>query len=123
MHSDEVVISCFNDGNPPIGFKWTSILLDKFEKRHYKITLVLHGDCLKYSLRSSKYPDGNKNPYKNLLKIYTDYGVHIVVCELCLNELGYTNKDILSFVKPIPFSIDFIIQKQVQCNAVIIYDS
>jgi len=118
-----VVMSCFADGTPPVSFKWTEILVTRFKKRDYKITMVLHGDCLKYALRSSKYP-GGKNPYKQMLKTLSEqYCVNIVVCHLCLVDDGYTTADVLSFIKEIPFSIDYIIQAQVDENAKVIYDS
>src|SRR5438105_894760 len=85
----DVVISCFYDGNPPVCLKWAGILVDKFAYRHYKITLVLHGACLKYSLKSSKYP-GGKNPFESLLKSLTDQGIRMVVCDLCLNDSGFS---------------------------------
>jgi len=116
-------MSCFDDGTPPVSFKWTEILVTLFKKRQYQITMVLHGECLKYSLRSSKYPGGS-NPYKTMLKsLSKKYCVNIVVCNLCLTENDYSSEDVLPFIKPIPFSIDYIIQSQVQDNAKVIYDS
>ncbi|AYV83936.1 MAG: hypothetical protein Hyperionvirus14_25 [Hyperionvirus sp.] len=118
-----VVMSCYEDGAPPVSFKWTDILVTRFGERDYEITMVLHGGCLKYALRSSKYPGGT-NPYKEMLKVLAKkYCVKIVVCHLCLVENGYKSEDVLPFVKEIPFSIEYIIQAQVEENAKVVYDA
>src|SRR3990167_4333698 len=99
--SNTVILSCFNDGNPPLPFKWAKILSSQFNDRNYSIILLLHGQSLKYSLNSSK------NPWKNLLEqLHYDYNILIVVCELCLLQDSYTLTEVLPFIEPIPFSID-----------------
>lgn len=114
-----LILSCFRDGTPPVSFAWTRDLVEKFPKPDRQITMVLHGACLKYGLRKD-------NPYAQLLKELHLQGVKMVICQFCqfcLNHEGYLDSELLCFVKPIPFSIDYIIEMQTQCGAVVVYDA
>lgn len=113
MPSKKVTMSSYYDGAPPNSFFWTYELITTFSYRHYRITLLLHGQNLKYA-------SAVDNPYKRLLKYFHRHGVKIVVCDLCESALPTV---LLPFVKPVPFSIDFIIQQQEKYNAVTIYDA
>ncbi len=120
------IISCFYDGEPvPIGFSWSKTLATQFKGR-YNQTILLHGDCLKYGLRSSAYRAkfGTENPFEcYLYELFKCYKIRIVICQLCLEADGFKLSDLLPFVKPIAFSVDFIAQSQAKKGAVIIYDA
>jgi intracellular sulfur oxidation DsrE/DsrF family protein len=111
-----VLISCFNNSSKaslPVGLSWAKTLSDNYSDT-YNVKMILHGDCIKFGLRSSKY--------ERLLRNLYDIGVDIFICHLCLINDGFTDSDILQFIQPVPFSIDYIIQCQLQGD-VIIYDS
>lgn len=119
------VISCFNDGHPvPLGFSWSKTLAEKFGCR-YKQTILLHGECLKYGLRSSAYRAkfGIDNPFEDFLAQLIRSKVRIVICKLCLDADGFKVEELLRFVEPISFSVDFIAQSQARKGAVVIYDA
>lgn len=125
----KTIISCIYDGTDqsptPIGFSWAQTLATKF-KGKYSQTVLIHGENLKYGLKSSVYKQlyGTDNPFEELLtKFNKKYKIKIVICELCLTNAGFNNSQLLSFIKPIPFSIDFIIESQVKKHAVVIYDA
>ena len=121
------LISCFNDGTAqsptPVGFDWANTLATTF-KGKYKQTILLHGDCLKYGLVDSAYQPsfGGPNPFSVLLKQLYDYGVKIVICNLCLTNDGFTKSQLLSFVEPIAFSVDYI-ATHAKKGVVVIYDA
>lgn len=123
---DEIVISCFyNSGNSnvPVGFDWASVLLQQF--KNYSVTVLLHGQNIPFGLKNSVYQAkyGLNNPYSGyLLNLVKKYGLKIVICDLCLKNDGFDNKDLLSFVKPIPFSIDYI-ARSAKKGKTIIYDA
>jgi hypothetical protein len=123
------VISCIHDGTTespePIGFSWANTLATMF-KGKYKLTVLLHGECLKYGLTNDVYQNsyGSPNPFANLLQQFsTQYHIKIVICNLCLTNDGFNASQLLSFVKPIAFSIDFIAESQAKKHAVIVYDA
>jgi hypothetical protein len=123
------VISCIYDGTKqsptPIGFSWAETLATKF-KGKYNQTILLHGETLKYGLQSDVYKDnfGTPNPFESFLhRLSSKYAVKIVICDLCLNNDGFNQTQLLPFIKPITFSIDFIAQSQANKHAVIVYDA
>jgi len=122
----KTIISCIYDGTPmPIGFSWVNTLAIKF-KCKYKLTILLHGECLKYGLKSDIYQSyyGIPNPYATFLQqLVEKYKIKIVICELCLKNDGFNNTQLLPFIKPIPFSIDFIAESQAKKQAIVIYDA
>lgn len=71
----------------------------------------MHGDCIKYSLENSKY--------EKLLKKLHRKGVHFRVCGYCLDKDGYNIKNVIHFIKPIKFSVDYIAKYQSRCIPVI----
>src|SRR5207245_2360287 len=127
-----VIISCYNDGQflanslqSPVGFSWISDLLKLDQKKEQELIALLHGGCLKYGLRNKIYKKhfGTNNPFKKLLKSWTEQNVTIKICQLCLTKDGFTLADLLKFVEPVPFSIQYLIVEQEQENAIVIYDS
>ena len=122
-----IVISCFygspNPSSLPVGFSWAQILSDQYKKK-YKITILLHGECIKFGLNSNTYQSkyGTPNPYADLLENLAKNKVKIVICDLCLHNDGFNDNQLLEFVKPIPFSIDFIAQSQLRGHLVV-YDA
>jgi len=111
-----LVISCYydkpNDKPLPIGFSWAKILTTLYPNK-YNLTLLLHGQCIPYGL------DKESNPYKKLLtELVNKHNVTIIICDYCLHLLGYSNQELLSFVKPIPFSVNYL----ASVPARIIYD-
>lgn len=123
----KTIISCFYNGENkktlPLGFSWGETLLKLFPNK-YKITLLLHGECLKYGLNNEAFCNNfkRKNPYKKFLKKLVEKGVQIVICEYCLTQDGFTNCELLKFVKPITFSVDYLAQAELKGKAVI-YDA
>jgi hypothetical protein len=116
------------------------------KEKKQKLVALLHGQCLKYGLRNSVYRKkfGTNNPYKSLFKSWvsnatgaTDvntgggkYKVKIKICNLCLQQNGYSLDDILPEIKPVPFSISYLIEQQQlstinhpRGKAIVIYDS
>lgn len=131
-----VIISCYNAGTEtntgqvlPVGFGWVNDLISLKDNKKRKLIALLHGECLKYGLKNSVYKAkfGTNNPFKKLLQNWaTNDGVSIKICNLCLTQNGYTVADILPFVQPVPFSIQYIINQQSSSSskpAVVIYDS
>ena len=137
-----MLISCFYDNastkpptqSPvPVGFDWCKVLLDLFKSK-YKITLLLHGTNIKYGLNDTKYDSlyphssTNGNPFANMLQKFNSVGVTIKICEYCLVNEGLVNSDVLSFVEPVTFAIDYIAEYQLTQNestfkAIVVYDS
>ena len=122
----KTIISCFQDGKPtPLGFSWSKTLAEKFYCK-YQQTILLHGDCLKYGLTNSVYQAkfGSENPFAAFLcDLYRNDKVRIVICQLCLNSDGFAVSQLLPFIRPISFSVDYIAGSQAKKGAVIIYDS
>jgi hypothetical protein len=120
------VISCIYDGTPmPIGFSWANTLATQFRKK-YKQTILLHGECLKYGLNQEAYNShfATPNPFAELLQTFSEqYRIKIVICKLCLDNDGFNVDELLPFVKPIAFSVDFIAESQVKRNAIVVYDA
>lgn len=122
------IISCFYDKGSdvmPIGFSWANTLVTEFSKS-YKVTILLHGENLQYGLKSSVYESifGTPNPYETFLKkLYCQHNVKIVICQLCLTQKGYNDSQLLEFIQPIAFSIDYLAKHQANKKAVIVYDA
>jgi intracellular sulfur oxidation DsrE/DsrF family protein len=123
-----LIISCFyNSPKPPtlpVGFEWALILSSQYKKK-YNVTILLHGECIPYGLNNKTYKMkyGVPNPFADFLeKLFVKYKVIIVICHLCLKNDGYNNDQLLKFVLPIPFSINFIAQSQLRGDLVI-YDA
>jgi intracellular sulfur oxidation DsrE/DsrF family protein len=116
----KLIISCFNSPqNPselPVGFQWAQDLLIHFPHK-YKITLLLHGGCIK---------DGIKPPKPTMISEFltklASHGVHVVICKLCLEQDGFKTSQLLPFIKPIKFSIDYIAESQLS-GYIVIYDA
>lgn len=172
--SNNIIISCFNDGKtnanelvPPVGFGWVSNLIavdglnkpiSKQIQQPMRLTVLLHGACLKYGLRNSVYKKyfGTNNPFKDLLESWvklssnnhrqlrenklrqdspdgqnkSKYEISIKICNFCakqdgffISETHYSPGDNLSFVEPVPFSIQYLINQQMLYGAIVIYDS
>ena len=125
-----VVISCFNAGTEssplPVGFSWGATLArEQTFCSSRQVILLLHGDCLKYGLTNLAYSNKygcEKNPFARFLYELSTEGVQLKICHLCLVQNGFTDQDLLAFVVPVHFSIDYIIREQKR-GAVIIYDS
>ena len=123
-----VVISCFYNaasGPPtlPVGFSWANVLSSEF-KNKYKVTILLHGENIPYGLNDKAYESkfNQPNPYRAFLNKMNCRGVKIVICDLCLKQDGYDNKDLICYVKPVKFSIDFIAES-VKKGKVVVYDA
>ena len=116
MSPKKLLISCFYDnlttGQLPVGFTWAQDLVHHFRHK-YDITLLLHGECLNYGLTLNNIFAGF------LHHISKKYHVKIVICELCLKQSGISNSQLLPFVKPIAFSVDYIAQYQLKGHPVI----
>lgn len=128
MKRKGLVISCFydslNEDSLPTGFSWAKTLATTY-KNKYKITILLHGENIKYGLKSSVYENnfGVPNPYESFLyELKNKNKVNIVICHLCLENDGYTKKNVLEFIKLIDFSIDYIAQSQLK-GKFVIYDA
>ena len=120
-----VILSCFADGNPQTSFNWATILTTQFPSNAYQLTMLLHGDCLKYGLANDAYlaEFGVPNPFENILISENNAGVNIVICQLCLTKDGFNDSQLLDFIIPVPFSVQYIIQQQLLCGSIVIYDS
>lgn len=120
----DILFRCYYDNvnSKPNSFNYIDTLLQLFPNK-YNITMLLQGDCIKYSLKNStfKYKFGYKNPYKKYLKNLVNSGVKIVYCEYCLHSDGFKNSETLNFVNPITYSVDFTAQTQLQ-GIPVIYD-
>lgn len=129
--SVRAIISCFNSvasgssvNSLPVGFNWSQILITMYSNK-YKVTALLHGDCLKYGLKEDVYftTYGEANPYAGFLHSLYKKGVKIVLCHLCLTQDGFNDSDLLPFIKPISFSIDYILRKQTKPKHFVVYDA
>lgn len=123
-----LVISCFyGSSNPsilPVGFDWAQILSTQYRSR-YDITILLHGECIRYGLNNETYQMkyGTVNPFANFLEeMHNKNHVTIVICYLCLTKDGFNRDQLLKVVTPIPFSIDYIAQSQLE-GKIVIYDA
>ena len=123
----KVIISCFYDSKNedlPVGFSWAKTLSTEFDHK-YKITILLHGECLKYGLNSETYKSkyDKSNPYKKFLtNLSKEFKVKIVICKLCLHEDNFNDEQLLKFINPINFSVDYIIQSELK-KKIVIYDA
>lgn len=124
----DLVISCFyNSADPPtlpVGFNWAQILSTQYKKK-YNVTILLHGSCIPYGLNNNTYKMkyDTINPFSDFLKkLSIENGVEIVICHLCLENDGFNDGQLLNFIKPIPFSINFIAQSQLK-GSLVIYDA
>lgn len=111
----KILLSCFEKGlnnDLPLSLGWASVLIKLFPKK-YKITVLIHGECIKYSLVNSKY--------YGLIKKLHKKGIHFRVCGYCLKKDGYHEKDVAGIVKIIKFSIDYMAKKQSK-DTLIVYD-
>lgn len=125
----KLVISCFyNSLSPPpdlpVGFNWTQVLVQDYSQI-YDVTILIHGENIPYSLNDVAYQAkyGTPNPFADFLtEMKNKYKVKIVVCHLCLTNDGFTDSELLSFIQPVPFSINFIAQSQLRGDLVI-YDA
>lgn len=98
-------------GTLPLGFQYANGVL-AVSPRRYDLHIVLHGVTDKYALTNERYFAlyGENNPYLELLSGYSLAGIKLYVCDFCLKNSSstITNADILPFVKPVPFSLNFI---------------
>ena len=87
--------------------------------------MLLHGGCLKYGLTNNAYLShfGVPNPFESILVNEHNAGVNIVICQLCLTKDGFNDSELLNFIQPIPFSVQYLIQQQLACGSIVIYDS
>lgn len=112
----KILLSCFNDGvngNMPVALDWAVTLIKLFPKE-YKIIILLHGECIKYCLKKN-------NIYLKLLKKMHKNGIKIRVCNYCLKKDGYDIDDKLNFIKPVKFSVDYVVKCQMK-KIYVIYD-
>ena len=127
MKKQSIIISCFyNSGNSdvPIGFDWASVLLQQYSKK-YKVTILLHGQNIPFGLQNEVYKKtyGLDNPYIHYFSnLVQKYALKIVICDLCLKNDGFNNKQLLPFIRPIPFSIAYIAESEKK-GKIIIYDA
>lgn len=124
-----VVLSAIYTGttsNPlPMAFSWCQTLASMYPGM-YNQTLLLHGETLYYGLKNNVYQEkyGIANPFEEYLKnLVETYNVKIVICNLCLTNRGFNRKQLLPFIRPVPFSISYIIQTQIKKGAIVIYDA
>ena len=119
-------MSALTAGEPePLGFKWIQVLSERFSSSQKEYILLLHGSCLYFGLQNSAYEArfNTTNPQLTFLQNLHSAGVQIRICELCLQNEGFQNSDLLPFVQPVAFSIDYLINEQIENDAVVIYDS
>lgn len=123
----ELIISSFYAGadpnKMPLGFVWTYDLLNHFPGK-YDITVMLHGETLKYGMKPDAYRRlfSENNPWKSTLRDLSEKGVKIVACELCIRQNGYPTESYLDFVKLVPFSVDYFASRQTK-GAIVVYDA
>jgi intracellular sulfur oxidation DsrE/DsrF family protein len=89
------------------------------------IIILLHGECLKYGLKSKVYRKTygcRANPFAPFLLELRRKQVQIRICNLCLMQDGFDEQDLLEFVVPVPFSIDYLLQEEDR-GAKVVYDS
>lgn len=121
----KILISCVYDADwpeIPTGFNIAETI-KKFG--NYKIKILLHGNCLKYALDDKQYNKtyNTNNPFKEfLLTLFEKKHVSIKVCEKCLKDDGFNNSDLLKFVKPVKYSMDYIIKQEKYKNYQILWD-
>jgi len=102
-----ILLSCFNDSTNdelPVALDWAKTLLNLFPNK-YRITVLLHGECIKYSLKKN-------NRRKKIIKKLHNDGVRFRVCKYCLENDGFSIDDVIRFIKPIKFSVDYIVKCQ-----------
>ncbi len=107
----QLVISCTSiNGNIPKALQWADVLVRDYPGK-YDITIVLHGEALKLGLTN--------NPHQTIMAGLAKQGVKFRICQLCLNEQSpeikkdkkYAESTLLDFVKPVPFSVDYIAKR------------
>jgi intracellular sulfur oxidation DsrE/DsrF family protein len=122
-----IIISCFYDSldptSLPVGFSWAQTLYQDYGQ-DYNITILLHGECIQFGLNNETYEEkyNTTNPYASFLADQVKNGTRIVICNLCLHNDGFNDKQLLPYVKPIQFSIDFIAQSQLR-GSLVVYDA
>jgi intracellular sulfur oxidation DsrE/DsrF family protein len=94
-------LSAGTDTAEPIGFKWIRVLAEKFASPQKEYHLLLHGACLYYGLNDNAYRRkfNTNNPQLAYLTNLHNMGVQIRICELCLQDEGFSNADLLPFVQ------------------------
>lgn len=111
----DVILSAFNGGTPlPLAFQWMDILATNFTKPTRRYVLLLHGDTLLFGLSGSSF--------SAFLTGLHDRGVHVRICLLCLRLSGHDVSELLPFVVPVAFSVDYM-ATEAAAGAVVIYDS
>ena len=126
MGKQKLVISCFynaippNPENIPVGFNWANILSTTFKKK-YKVTILLHGDNITYGLTNEVYQNsfGTPNPYSAYLEQLHKQCVRVKICQLCLSNSGFNDCQLMPFVKPVKFSIDYIAEQSKKGKTII----
>ena len=126
MGRQKLVISCFYNALPPgpnnipVGFNWANILSTSFKKK-YRVTILLHGDNITYGLTDEVYQTsfGTSNQYSAYLEQLHQQGVKIKICQLCLTNAGFNDSELMSIVKPVKFSIDYIAEESKKGNTII----
>lgn len=123
-----LVISCYNNAfNPielPTGFTWTQDFVMLYPNK-YRLTMLLHGGCLYYGLKSDVFEAkfGFPNPFVGFLtQIHFDHHVTIKICQFCVTNDEFTDADLLDFVEPVPFGVNYLVQQELR-GAIIIYDA
>lgn len=115
LRTPQIVISC-TDGMT--GMNWAHTLSTRFPNK-YDITIVLHGKLIHLGLSG--------NPHESFERKLTSLGVKFVICNLCLQEqiMGirkitrYTTSTVLDFIEPVRFSIDYLVQRQINGATII----
>lgn len=108
-------------GSLPVAFNWMNILSANFTSSQRAYVLLLHGACLSYGLKSRP---GLVNPFESFLTSLHSRGVSIKICHLCMDQNGFLVTELMSFVEPVAFSVDYLIQQQeVYPEAIVLYDS
>lgn len=115
IQKPKMLISALNPPLPgsdlPVGFQYANGILAVSPTR-YILSIILHGVVDKYALNNEAYNRiyGVDNPFLELLQTYRDARIKLYVCDFCLKKLSptITDDDILTFITPVPFSLNFI---------------
>jgi len=126
MRKQKLIISCFytsnppNPGNIPVGFNWANILSTVFRKK-YEITILLHGENIIYGVTNEAYENrfGQPNPYAAYLEQLHKQCVKVKICNLCLINSRFNDSQLMHFVKPVKFSIDYIAEQSKKGRTII----
>jgi intracellular sulfur oxidation DsrE/DsrF family protein len=122
----KVLVACFWAGDPtnklPTGLSWSENLSKNYKQ--YRLTSLLHGDCIKYGLRPEVYQSiyGVTNPFAANITGLVNNGVKVIVCHLCSTNDKYPSDGYLPGLTFTPFSIAFIIE-QTQRGSITIFDA